>query len=303
LAHIEQRPGELPHFGWIHISRTHGKGRNWISSALARVWRGNVAPSLDLIDVLTTGFNGRLSRCMLAIVDEINEGGAKGFHNAQTLRQRVTAEVHEINPKFGRRWVEYNAARWLLFSNHTGAIPLTKDDRRFWVVNHEGLPRDEAYYTHLYAQLDDPNFISSVAEFLRTRDISGFNPGQRPPNTAAKADLIALTQSADDDTLQELVSLWPVDVISASELRVRCYSLDGLKQPAFRHAMDRAGVRKLRKVRIKSHDSNDTGLHPELLYTLRNHDQWSTRGAAELRAEFGSIPHPDKLKALETCDD
>ena len=168
--------------------------------------------------------------------------------------------------------------------------------------NHEGPPRDEAYYTHLYAQLDDPNFISSVAEFLRTRDISGFNPGQRPPDTAAKSELIALTQSADDDTLQELVSLWPVDVISASELSDRFRSSD-LKQPALRHAMDRAGVHKLRKVRIRPQNYINTGLRPELLYTLRNHDLWSTRGPAELRAELGRISYPEKTKALETCDD
>lgn len=215
LAHIHQWPGELPHYGWIHISRIHGKGRNWIAAVLARLWAGYVAASLDLIGVLESGFNNRLSRCMLAIVDEINEGGNQSYRHAQTLRQYVTAEVREINPKFGRRRVEYNTTRWLFFSNHTGAIPLDEDDRRFWVVSHEGPARDEAYYTTLYGLLCNPHFIASVAEFLRTRDISGFNPGQRPPATEAKSDLIALTRSSEDDTLRELVSRWPVDIITA----------------------------------------------------------------------------------------
>jgi hypothetical protein len=78
LAHIEQKPGELPHIGWIHISRIHGMGRNWISAVLARLWRGNVAASLDLMGVLESGFNDRLSRCQLAIVDEIHEGENTG---------------------------------------------------------------------------------------------------------------------------------------------------------------------------------------------------------------------------------
>jgi hypothetical protein len=45
LAHIEQMPGELPHTGWVHISPLQGTGRNWLSSALCRLWRGHVPPA------------------------------------------------------------------------------------------------------------------------------------------------------------------------------------------------------------------------------------------------------------------
>lgn len=77
LAHIEQKPGELPHFGWLHVSRLHGTGRNWVASVLARLWTGCVAASLDMAGLLDGGFNDRLSRCLLAIVDEVNEGGTQ----------------------------------------------------------------------------------------------------------------------------------------------------------------------------------------------------------------------------------
>ena len=124
LAHIEQKPGELPHFGWLHVSRLHGTGRNWVASVLTRLWRGNVAASLDLAGLLDGGFNDRLSCCLLGIVDEVNEGGAQKYRVANRLRQLVTPEVREINPKYGRKRMEHNAARWLMLSNHTGALPL-----------------------------------------------------------------------------------------------------------------------------------------------------------------------------------
>lgn len=41
---------------------------------LTRLWSGYVAASLDLVSILDGGFNGRMSRKLLAIVDEINEG-------------------------------------------------------------------------------------------------------------------------------------------------------------------------------------------------------------------------------------
>lgn len=278
LAHIEQQPGKLPHFGWLHISRIHGKGRNWISSVLARLWRGNVAASLDLMAVLEGGFNNRLSRCVLAIVDEINEGGNQSYRHAQTLRQIVTAEHREINPKYGRMRVEWNAARWLLFSNHTGAIPLGDDDRRFYVVDHDGPPRDAEYYMRLYDVIDEPRLVASVAEFLKRRDITRFNPGERPPTTAAKAALIKLNQSEEDAVLQDLVKRWPVDVISASELNAHL-GFGGVSSRSNRHAMDRQGIVKLRKVR--------TEFRVEAVYALRNDADWVAATPDALRAEIG----------------
>lgn len=289
LAHIEQQPGKLPHFGWLHISRIHGKGRNWISSVLARLWRGNVAASLDLMAVLDGGFNGRLSRCVLAVVDEINEGGNQSYRHAQTLRQIVTAEHREINPKYGRMRVEWNAARWLLFSNHTGAIPLGDDDRRFYVVDHDGPPRDAAYYKRLYDVLDEPQLIASVAEFLKRRDIARFNPGERPPTTAAKAALIKLNQSEEDALLQELVKRWPVDVISASELNTYL-GHNGVSSRSNRHAMDRHGIVKLRKVR--------TEFRAEAVYALRNDADWVSATPDALRAEIGRATDAIKGAAL-----
>ena len=289
LAHIEQQPGKLPHFGWLHISRIHGKGRNWISSVLARLWRGNVAASLDLMAVLEGGFNNRLSRCVLAVVDEINEGGNQSYRHAQTLRQIVTAEHREINPKYGRMRVEWNAARWLLFSNHTGAIPLGDDDRRFYVVDHDGPPRDAAYYERLYDVLDEPDLIASVAEFLKRRDIARFNPGERPPTTAAKAALIKLNQSEEDALLQDLVKRWPVDVISASELNGLLGSY-GVSSRSNRYAMDRHGIVKLRKVR--------TEFRTEAVYALRNDADWVAATSDALRAEISRTTDAMKGAAL-----
>jgi len=295
LAHIEQQPGVLPHFGWLHASREHGTGRNWVSCVLARVWRGHVAASLDLVGMLEGKFNDRLSRCLLAIVDEINEGGSQKYRHADTLRQLVTAEMREINPKYGRRHIEYNAARWLIFSNHAGALPLDEHDRRFWVVSHEGGARDEAYYTRLYSLLSDPGFIPSIIQLLRQRDISQFNPGKRPPMTAAKAALVSLSRTADDEVCVELVARWPVDVITANELNVRLPGFDGLSRPAGRHAMERAGIRRLRKVR--------TGRGPEMVYAVRHCGDWANRDAQDLKAEIGRASDDEKLKALTTDGD
>ena len=296
LAHIEQRPRVLPHFGWLHVSQLHGTGRNWGASVLVRLWPVNVAASLDLTGLLDGGFNDRLSCCLLGIVDEVNEGGAQKYRAANRLRQLVTPEFREINPKYGRKRVEHNAARWLIFSNHTGALPLDENDRRFWVVGHEKQPREASYYVRLYRLLDDPAFIASVREFLTRRDISHFNPGQRPPMNGAKIALVEFSQSAEEAVCKSLVSQWPVDLMTASELSVKLPGYDPLLNRATRHAMDRVGIRKLsKKVR---HAGKLEGV-----YAIRGYNYWDKCDPPTVRAEIDRATKDEKASAMEGDDE
>ncbi|MES2494337.1 MAG: DUF5906 domain-containing protein [Pseudomonadota bacterium] len=290
LAHIEQSPGQLPHYGWVHVSREHGKGRNWISSVLARVWEGHVAASLDLVAMLSTNFNGQLSRKMLAIVDEINEGGSASHRHAQKLREIVTVERRDINPKYGRPLVEYNSCRWLLFSNHTGALPLTEDDRRFWIVSHDGSPKAPEYYSRLYGALAHPSFVPAVAEFLRQRDNRHFNPGEHPPMNAAKEALVGFSRSEADLTLAEITAHWPVDVITRKELRLLMEGVDP-GSAAGKHALDRAGILPITetpKVKVATQGS-------QRAHAVRNANHWLKAGHAQLKAEIERIGIREKL--------
>jgi hypothetical protein len=293
LAHIEQKPGQLPHFGWLHISKVHGKGRGWISSVLARLWRGNVAASFDLVATLVNGFNGRLSRCLLAIVDEIHEGGNSTYRHAQTLRQMVTAEERLINKKYGRQHVEWNSLRWLIFSNHISAIPLDENDRRFYVVDHDGPVRPPEYYSSLYAKLEDPQFISSLAKYLQSRDISGFNPGASPPITAAKKALIAASMSEYDTVLAEMAERWPVDVISWEEIKDLCGE-HVPKGAAARHALERAGLVKVGKIRLPLQCFGSEISKQTPIYAIRNHSTWIKASPEALRNEINRCTRDQK---------
>lgn len=300
LAHIEQKPGELPHFGWIHIARAHGIGRNWVASVLVRLWRGNVAASFDLIGTLNSGFNDRLGRCLLAIVDEIHEGGDLSWKHANVLRQLITAEYRNINPKYGRQRVEFNCTRFLLFSNHAGALPLDEKDRRFWIVECKEAPKPAAYYAELYALLNQPDFIQSIGYFLKRRDISNFQPGQRPPMTGAKAALVALSKSEVDLLAEDIAARWPVDVIyfDTFESLLSASTNSGFRwgrQPspkAIIYALDRVGIRRASRAQIRV----DGGR--QIPYVIRNHDRWIEAGPEAIRSHIDSVTDEVKKVAL-----
>jgi hypothetical protein len=296
LAHLEQRPGELPHYGWLHIAEKTGTGRNWLSSLLGRIWAGYVASSVDLPALLDSQFNGQLAGRVLAVVDEIREGGGESvYKHANRLKSLINQETREINPKYGRQYTEYNALRWLVYSNHLEAIPMDETDRRWRVVTHYAAPRSEGAYSALYAALDDAAFVDSVAVWLGARDIAQFNPGARPPMTAAKQTAIHATMSAAQQYAREIVARWPSDVItSADAAEILADHADGdTRKPAmvphYRRSMEEAGAVAVGKV-IK------VGGSPHRCWVIRNHGQWcgampGVIASEALRARAGRGTH------------
>ena len=290
LAHIEQRPGELPHTGWVHISRHPGTGRNLVSSALARVWRGQVAASVNLADILMGQFNERIAQKLLAIVDEIREGGGNKWSASERLKSVTTEEVRLINPKYGRQYVEFNRCRWLIFSNHQSALPLDQADRRFEVAECLSPPKSPEYYKVLYALLDDATFINSIGLYLLNRDISNFNPGQKAQMSQAKVAMIEANESETKQWLRMLQKHYSCDIVSASALKSLLSGdqlFDGASPQNFtaeqRHSIEDLGFKKLGSLRL--------GLKPERFYAIRNGTEWeSPRDLQKLRQEYSKSP-------------
>lgn len=285
LAHIEQRPGELPQFGWLHISDKQGTGRNWIAGVVARLWPGYAAVNFDLSAFFRTGFNDRLSSKIIAVVDEINEGANESkWRNSETMKSLVNEGQRTINPKFGRIREEFNACRWLVFSNHRSALALNETDRRFNVVIREGAPQAPDYYARLYAALKEPAFIAGVAHFLRTRDLSAFNPGAHAVMNAAKEAVIAANRSEADDVLVDVVKHWPADVIQSSMLGELITGQPGGKiTPAHRHALERRGIRGRKKPVWFGNSTCRVSI-------LRNPEQWEGADPYLIAAELAKVP-------------
>lgn len=294
LAHIEQEPGVLPHSGWVHVSPMQGTGRNWLASVLCRLWRGYVAPNFDLAGTLSSGFNGRLSHKLLAVVDEIDEGGGEGkWGNAQALKSLVTTDTRAINPKYGHQRLEWNACRWLIFSNHTSALPLTETDRRFNVVRNELPPMSDVYYAKLYAALKDSAFIDSVAWMLRNRPLAGFNPGAHAAMTEAKRDMIGASKSEADDIVAYLVAEHPADVITNEALaQLLTNKQFGVLSAHHRHALERAGT-------VAYGKALRMGVKVIKVRILRNHQFWKNAESWQIQAELnkGSIEQLNNFTA------
>lgn len=284
-AHIEQRPGELPHYGWLHVARQHGCGRNWLASVFARVFRGYVAPNVDLGALLDSSFNGELGGRVLAVVDEVRAGGGEKAHAYENkLRSMVNPEYRQMNPKFGRQYKEHNACRWLVFSNHLNALPLNDEDRRWRAVVHKAPARAPRVYEELYGLLADPEFINAVAVFLASRDISNFKPGEKPPMTAAKQEVVASAKSMTQGRVDELRKHWPSALITHDDIaQYVTAGASTIFTPAMRHALEDVGAKQIdRQIKIDQ--------RPQRVWALRDVEGWvELKGNDAIRREVEKV--------------
>jgi hypothetical protein len=254
-----------------------------LASALTRVWAGSVAANFDLVLSLRTGFNERLSRKILAIVDEIREGGRDTqWEHSEKMKSLITEETRTVNTKCGRMHEEYNACRWLILSNHQSAMPIEHGDRRIEVVTVDVKPRPVEVYTQLYNALNDKRFIAGIASFLAQRDISRFNPGRPALLTAAKVAVTEASMPPMARWCQQLVSYWPSDLISSTDL---FRALEG--NDTFNRALSPAHRRTLEQFGIESfgRPSKIDGKFLRL-NIVRNRPHWKNAGLGEIAAHY-----------------
>lgn len=279
LAHIEQQPGVLPHTHYLLFTRQTGIGRNWLAYALARVFAGYTALGFDLAESLRTGFNGALSQRVLAVVDELHEGGPGGTTRpvAEKLKSLLTEATRRVNPKYGRQHVEFNCCRFLMLSNHEAALPLAENDRRVVVLENPSDRRSPDYYARLYRMLDDPSLGPALAEAFRQRDISAFNPGEVAPMSAAKAKTIRAGRSEIEQAVRDVAAQWPSDCIKAGRLHDAVSETLGTRVERIQGATLAAGLVKAGRIKVAG-----VAQH---VWILRNADRWLGEHRVAVAAE------------------
>jgi hypothetical protein len=263
-------------------------GRNWLSNLLACVWAGHVALDYDLKASLNSGFNGQLSRKLLAVVDEINEGGTgERWQHSEKLKSMVTTSERFINAKYGRQHSEVNCCRWLLFSNYESALPLHSDDRRWNVIRNPSEPKSSDYYLLLYRTLADTKFVASVRELLRTRDISQFNPGARALMNEAKEAVVATSMTQEDEKAAELVESCPRDLILSEDLFEVIYDIDpSMAADASRRWKLLAPIARKAGIERLSKPLTLFGKPKQKVWVLRNAQRWKQANAFEIQNEL-----------------
>ena len=221
FAHLIQKPHEKANYGIILLGAP-GIGKD---TALEPVrWAMSERNCREISpDLLFTSYNSYADSLLLVINEARpteHEFKATDFYEKMKVLCAAPPDWITINGKYERQRYVRNLMRVIITTNDALSIYIPEDDRRLHFAQSK-LPQgwhEEGYFTHLY-EFFNAGGNAHVIAHLRERDISKFNPKQKPKANAAWSNVSAAWHSPVSSPLADIVDDlgWP-DVFFGNEL-------------------------------------------------------------------------------------
>lgn len=290
IAHMIQYPEELPHWGILHYTNgTQGVGRTTFCAILKALLGRYCASGVNIHALLEGQFNSELAGAVLATCDEVREGDSSQYRMANRLKAMITEPVRSVNVKYGAKYEEWNACRWLVCSNHDNPLPIDEHDRRWFVIRHTagkyadvyGIEAARVMAKRLDALLASQKAINALGWQLATRDLNGFNIKDAPVCDDDKLRAINAAKPLERLYLDEVIDAWPSAVISNKDLAE--YVLDDMDAKITnkqRRMFDDAGMVSTPVVKIAGKATRG--------WIIRDHEIWQKAKPCEIADEMCS---------------
>ena len=81
-----------------------------------------------------SNFNSWATGVCVNVLEELRIKGKNRYQVINSLKPLITDRMIQINEKGVKQYTTYNTTNYICFTNHKDAIPIDKDDRRWWII-------------------------------------------------------------------------------------------------------------------------------------------------------------------------
>lgn len=171
-------------------------------------------------------FNDWLETPFVVSDETLNTGGLNSYKTYEKLKELIDPrpKLMTINPKYGKQRRSMVHSSFLFLSNHSNALSITADDRRFYVISNPHKPNPKEYFTELNAWLGEteadgitPAWARSVYRWLQTVDVDVEKLLAPPEITAAKLAMLEESRSEIETLANAVLNSWPSEYISQGQ--------------------------------------------------------------------------------------
>ncbi len=288
IAHVVANPGRRLRHAVVIGSHKEGTGKSY----LKQVFRGIIGNDHVMevgTDQLKEQYNDWLANSEIVFIEELMAGGR--LEIANRMKPMLSEDNVTIRKMRTDSYVSNNPASFFCTTNHTNAIILDKDSRRFWVWMSEADPQPPSYYKKLFSWTKDN--LSTIYRWAIDFDLSNFDPEAPPPKTKHFHDMVDETTRPMDSYIMECVNNdeWPMacDLINATDLAHAVNTAPGFKgiNPiALTQTLKRLGYTNLGAKRMMGKKIK--------LWAVRNYKTWMSAGEAEIASHYEAPPPFDQ---------
>lgn len=213
LAHRVQRPHEKINHALV-LGGNQGIGKDtMLEPAKYGVGPWNCAEVSP--QQLLGRFNGFLKSVILRVSEARDLGDVDRYAFYEHMKTYIAAppDVLRIDEKHTREYSIFNVVGVIITTNNkSDGLYIPADDRRHYVAWSDLTKDDftERYWDDLWAWYEQGG-RAHVAEYLRTLDLSGWNPKAPPFKTPAWHDIVSSNRAPEDAELADALDgiTWP----------------------------------------------------------------------------------------------
>lgn len=295
IASLIQAPTKKWAF-MILIIGAQGVGKSILCEMIAElVGRRNTA--FPTIEAIKGNFTSWLSSTLLVVVHELE----KMSRDVGTrLKHWISSDLLLINGKNIPEYYIKNYANVVAASNHDDVAHLDDDDRRVFTWASQAKKRAPEYYAGLCKWFFEGPGSAIVLDFLKRRDITGFNANAAPPQTKGRERLISNSRSEAENFLRDALDSGApplaCDLCTANDLlqflrvhQVRCTGAE------IRRFLHQCGALALGQCRVR-------GTRPNL-WAVRNPEIWANATHDEIANAWVGVFDQYALVAERTTQD
>lgn len=208
IAYIVQNPGKRINWA-ILIQGAEGDGKSFFSDLLMAMlgWE-----NVNLIqgDALEEKYTPWAERAMVTFIEDVRLHGSNRFAAINRLKPYVTNTSVPIRRMNVDIYQVINTITYILTSNMKDAIPEGKEGSRYFPIFSKFQTQDAArrfkeanpdYYKRLWATVE---YAGALRKYFLEHEISSdFDPNERAPISANRAEMVALNQTEEDEALSD----------------------------------------------------------------------------------------------------
>lgn len=171
----------------------HGTGKTMVGHMLMRVYGANSTEIKDRN--LEENHNEWAENKQFVMGDDVMSGEHRKT-SADRLKAMITQKELRLNPKYVPSYTVPDCINYYFTSNHPDAFFLEDTDRRYFIHEVAGLPREREFYKRCERWYLSDEGAAALFHYLLHLDVSGFDPRGPAMETVAKA---AMTETSLSD--------------------------------------------------------------------------------------------------------
>lgn len=255
FAHRVQKPGEKLNHALV-LGGGPGIGKDTIQEPVKDAvgsWNfGEVSPK-----AMASRFNGFVKNVIVRMSEARDTGDLDRYALYEHMKVYLAAppDVLRVDEKNIREYSIPNVMGVVITSNNkTNGLFLPPDDRRHYVAWSDATKEDfpPAYWNRLWGWYASGG-RSNVAVYLRTLDLTGFDPKAPPPRTAAWREIVDSNRVPEDASLADALdrlgnpaAVTIAKVADRAEDAFKVWLLDRRNARVIPHRFEEAGYSSVR---------------------------------------------------------